>query len=62
MVLSGSMKMVDVRSFITSLKSTWIKSLTCLHKPWMGIFYAFNGYDILQKLYDFGDSLCLIAC
>lgn len=61
--LSGGMKMVDVRSFITSLKCTWIKRLTCSHKPWMDIFYALNGDDILQKLYDFGDSFvfdCLL--
>lgn len=60
--LSGGMKMVDVRSFITSLKCTWIKRLTCSHKPWMDIFYALNGDYILQKLYDFGDSFVLIVC
>lgn len=45
--LSGGMKMVDVRNFITSLKCTWIKRLTCSHKPWMDIFYAVNANDIL---------------
>lgn len=30
--------------------------LTRSHKPWMDIFYALNGDDILQKLHDFEDK------
>lgn len=55
--------MVDVRSFIILFKCIWIKRLICLYKLWMDIFYVFNGDDILQKLYDFGDSFvfdCLL--
>lgn len=48
--------MVDISNFIISLKCSWMKRLTNSHKPWMDIFFAINGDDVLQKLYDFGDS------
>ena len=56
--LSGGIKMVDINNFIVSLKCSWIKRLTksdC-HKPWINIFFAMYGNDILMKLYDFGDN------
>ena len=56
--LSGGLKMVDINNFITSLKCSWIKRLTSsiCPKPWMNIFFAMYGNDILKKIYDFGDS------
>lgn len=56
---SGGMKMVDINNFIIFLKCSWIKRLTKSYKPWMDIFYTINGHDLLQKLYDCGDTFAL---
>ena len=51
--------MIDLKSFIISLKCSWMKRLTKSHKPWMYILSTVNGHDFLQKLYDFGDTFIL---
>lgn len=51
--------MVDINNFIIVFKCLWIKRLIKLYKFWMDIFYIINGYDFLQKLYDFGDIFVL---
>ena len=57
---SGGLKMVDINSFIISLKCSWIKRLTSCtslsNKPWIDIFFAVNGKNSLVHLYDFGDT------
>ena len=47
--------MVDITNFIISLKCSWIKRLiTSDSKPWLDIFIAINGQDIVNKIFDFG--------
>ena len=61
--LSGGLNMINIYHFITALKSSWIKRLTQKQKPWMDLFYALNGNDVVDRLFHFGDcfiSQCLL--
>ena len=53
--LSGGLKMINIDHFITALKSLWIKRLTQKQKPWMNLFFAINGNDVVDRLFHFGD-------
>jgi exonuclease III len=54
---SGGLKMVNIDNFIKSLKCSWMKRLvTTNDKPWMDIFFAINGSDVVKNLLDFGDQ------
>ena len=61
--LSGGLKMINIDHFITALKSSWIKRLTQKQKPWMDLFFAINGNDVVDRLFHFGDCFipqCLL--
>ena len=54
-ILKGGIKMLNITNFVYSLKCSWIKRLTLNYKPWMDIFIAMKGSDVVSKILDFGD-------
>ena len=52
----GGLKMINIGHFIAIFKSSWIKRITLKQKPWMDLFFAVNGNDVVDRLFHFGDS------
>lgn len=48
--------MLEINTFLKSLKCSWIRRLFKDKKPWIYIFFEIHGNEVTKNMLDFGDK------